>query len=37
VIGYLDVTDVVLEALRWYAYSLVALAGVAVLLEWTRR
>lgn len=36
-IGYLDVTDVVLEALRWYALSLAGLAVIAVLLEWTRR
>lgn len=36
-ITYLDPSAILLDALLWYAFALVGLAGIAVLLEWTRR
>lgn len=35
--GYFDPSAVLLEALQWYALSLVGLAVIAVFVEWTRR
>jgi len=35
--GYFDTSAVLLDALQWYAWSLVGLAVVALFLELTRR
>jgi len=37
VIAYIDPSAILLDALLWYAFALAGLAGIAVLLEWTRR
>lgn len=34
---YFDASAILLDALQWYAWSLVGLAGIAVVLELTRR